>query len=537
MDIKVLTHRLCLNVLLSVALLLISVIASLAVIDHVRIGSDAYENIVYRKDLVADVLPPPIFQIESQLILYQLADDPKGPAAAGFKEDLAKHLKEYQERLAYWTAHGLEPEETQEIQAIDATVQKYQDAITTKFLPLVNEGDKLGCRKLIATTLRPLFDEHRKAADVLIQNALAEAKLHETIGHRNAKYAFWGLSGFAALAILITLFINIQTVRRVAAPIESFLADLTTSVQDLSTSMLNLKAASNGLADGSSRSAASLEQTVASLENLADLTRHNADHARQADQLSQTGNKQATSGEEVARQVTVEAVERLTALRTSLAEIDRSTKETAKVVETIDEIAFQTNLLALNAAVEAARAGEAGAGFAVVADEVRNLAQRSAEEVKSTSVLMERSRIAAESVVKSAAELEAHLRHSLESRVVAAFADVVLGTRKVTDLMSEVSKASIEQSSGVEQIRKALAEIDQVTQSNAAVAEETASTSDDVSARAQRIAYDVDVVLARISGKPIPVEGIPQATGTAPERTTANRLTSGGRTTRTNHFG
>ena len=203
----------------------------------------------------------------------------------------------------------------------------------------------------------------------------------------------------------------------------------------------------------------------------------------------------------MAKQVAGDAVERLAALRRSLSEIDAATKETAKVVETIDEIAFQTNLLALNAAVEAARAGEAGAGFAVVADEVRSLAQRSAEEVKSTSALMDRSRQAAEKVVAAAADLEGHLRHRLEQDVVGAFARVVAGTQQVTALMGEVSQATGEQSQGVEQIRKALAEIDQVTQSNAAVAEETAATSDEVSGRAETLQTDVDVLIATANGR------------------------------------
>ena len=501
MDIKVLTHRLRLNIVFSILFLVCAVGAALLVIGQVRIGSTNYHDIVKRKDLLADIIPPPVFLMEAQLIVYQLADDPAGPSAADLKEQLANLRNVHQQRMDHWMSASLEKEEMAHIQAIHLSVQNYLTAIDKEFLPLVNDGDKLGCRKLVATVLKPRYLEHKNIVDELIPHATAEATHYENKGLRDSQYAVYGLSGFALLAILVTLALNVQTVRRVAGPIETFLAKLTGSVEILSSSMLQLKNASSGLSDGSRRSAASLEQTVASLENLSDLTRRNADHARQADQLSQTGNHQAANGEEVARQVTADAVERLTALRQSLAEIDRATKETAKVVETIDDIAFQTNLLALNAAVEAARAGEAGAGFAVVADEVRNLAQRSAEEVKSTSVLMERSRVAAEAVVRSAADLESHLRQSLETRVVAAFAEVVLGTRKVTDLMSEVSKASTEQTLGVEQIRKALAEIDHVTQANAAVAEETAATSDEVNNRAQQIAQDVDDVLERISGR------------------------------------
>ena len=137
----------------------------------------------------------------------------------------------------------------------------------------------------------------------------------------------------------------------------------------------------------------------------------------------------------------------------------------------------------------------------MVADEVRSLAQRSAEEVKNTSLLMERSRKATAQVVQAATDLETQLREGLEHQVVEAFGQVVAGTRKVTDLMTEVSNATKDQIQGVDQIRKALAEIDQVTQSNAALAEETSATSDEVSNRTTGIAEDVDGVLQRIAGR------------------------------------
>jgi methyl-accepting chemotaxis protein len=260
--------------------------------------------------------------------------------------------------------------------------------------------------------------------------------------------------------------------------------------------IIQVRSTSNGLSDGSSRTAASLEETVASLENLASLTRRNAEHAREADAQAKAANQSAMTGETEARNATADVAQRLTALRESLAEIEQATKQTSKVVETIDEIAFQTNLLALNAAVEAARAGDAGAGFAVVADEVRNLAQRSAEEVKSSNSLMERSRQSAERVVATANELEHHLRRVLETDLTAAFSRVVEGTSKVTSLMSDVSHATGEQAQGVDQIRAAMTEIDQVTQANAASAEETAAVSNDLAARAESVRASVDDLLA-----------------------------------------
>lgn len=498
-----LSKRLRLAAIISVLSLVVTVVMSLGIINNVRIGSDNYHEIIHDKDVLADILPPPLFVVETRLYAYLVAIDPKGPKVEERKADLARLEKELLDRAKYWAQEDIDQETTKLLAEVIDSGKAVFAVIRTDFMTKVDAGDSAGALKVLGDQFDPAYREHRKKV-----NALVEVTNKSSAGHEQGSMAVslagvWAIAGFGFLASLVTLLANISTLRKIAAPIEAFIASLTESVGALSTSMLHLKQASSGLADGSSRSAASLEETVASLENLADLTRRNADHARQADTLAQTGNSEASAGEAVAKRAAVDAVERLGALRKSLADIDQATKETAKVVETIDEIAFQTNLLALNAAVEAARAGEAGAGFAVVADEVRNLAQRSAEEVKSTSALMERSRASAEKVVAAAAELEDHLRQSLEQDVVTAFAKVVEGTRKVTALMSEVSQATHEQSQGVEQIRKALAEIDQVTQSNAAVAEETAATSDEVAGRAEALSSDVEILIATASGKSV----------------------------------
>jgi hypothetical protein len=524
MDIAVLSRRLRLSIILSILSLMVAVLGSLAVISEVRIGSPRYEGIIRYKDLMADLLPPPMFIVESHLVVYQLADDPRGPNVPALRERLAGLMKDYQIRNELWQSAPLSTEEQDLLAKSDATVQAYFSAVREKFLPLVAAGDKLGCRKLISANLTLLYDDHRKAIDALLPITDASSTAIVAGGLHLARWSVIGLSIFAVLAVLLTIWINLRTLRQIAAPIEKFLASLIDSVGELNGSMKHLHKASGELADGSSRSAASLEQTVASLENLTELTRNNATHARQANLLAEAGNAKATAGEKIAQGVATDAAERLGNLRRNLTEINNATRETAKVVETIDEIAFQTNLLALNAAVEAARAGEAGAGFAVVADEVRSLAQRSAEEVKTSGLLMERSRQAAEQVVKAAADLEQHLRHQLEHEVVAAFKEVVEGTHKVKSLMSDVSQATDEQSQGVEQIRKALAEIDQVTQSNAAVAEETSATSEAVNQRAGQIAINIDDLLAHISGQRMPPDDATTATSPSPGAETRKTL-------------
>jgi methyl-accepting chemotaxis protein len=194
------------------------------------------------------------------------------------------------------------------------------------------------------------------------------------------------------------------------------------------------------------------------------MTKQNSDHAGQADRLMKGSNQSLDKANNSMKELTV-----------SMDGISKASEETSKIIKTIDEIAFQTNLLALNAAVEAARAGEAGAGFAVVADEVRNLALRAAESARSTSELIE-------GTVKTINE-----GSGLVNSTSAAFSEVTASSAKVGELVSEIAAASDDQAQGIEQVNTAVAEMDKVTQQNAATAEESASASEEMSAQAEQI--------------------------------------------------
>ena len=307
------------------------------------------------------------------------------------------------------------------------------------------------------------------------------------------------LSIVIAIAIIGAGVIWFFMAHRIASRINMVVDQLTEASNQVTSASNQIAQSGQEMAEGASEQASSLEEISSSLEELSSMTKQNADNAKQADSLA--GN---------ARDATASGGEALARLQDAINRIKASSDETAKIVKTIDEIAFQTNLLALNAAVEAARAGEAGKGFAVVAEEVRNLAQRSAEAAKDTAELIEESQHNADGGVTVTQEVSSTLTQVTES------------VHKVSQLVGEVSAASDEQSEGIEQINTAVSQLDQVTQGNAANAEESASASEELSAQARELEDTVNVLASIVGGHQGNGTG-PQAAAisAAPKRTAA----------------
>jgi len=246
--------------------------------------------------------------------------------------------------------------------------------------------------------------------------------------------------------------------------INTLIKNLDEALTQVASASGQISSGSQTLSQGSSEQASSLEEVSSSLQEMASMTKRNADSAKEAQSLSEGALTIADRG-----------VESMKHLSDAIHKIKVSSDSTAKIIKTIDEIAFQTNLLALNAAVEAARAGDAGKGFAVVAEEVRNLAMRSAESAKNTANMIEESVKNAESGV------------SLNQEVLRNLSEINIQVNKVSAVMAEIAAASKQQSQGVAQVSNAVDKMNQVVQQVAANAEESASAAEELSGQAEEM--------------------------------------------------
>ena len=287
--------------------------------------------------------------------------------------------------------------------------------------------------------------------------------------------------------------------RYIDRPLDNVIGQIDAASAQTASAASEIASSSQALADGASTQAASLEETSASLEELSSMTKGNAANADSAKQLSGETRAAAETGHDD-----------MAEMRRAMDAIKTSSSDIAKIIKTIDEIAFQTNILALNAAVEAARAGEAGMGFAVVAEEVRALAQRSAHSAKETAQKIEVAINNGEHGVR------------ISAKVAQSLDVIVEKARQVDKLVAEISTASHEQTQGIGQINTAVSEMDKVTQTNAAGAEETAAAAEQLNSQAAALKDSVEDLRQLVDGHRNVATGIytkPPAPPAAPPRT------------------
>ncbi len=504
-------------------LVLAGVVAAISLTALLKVGNFLADQTALKvfdaKDVTADILPPPMYLIEMRLLLALAADGDVPLDLA--KTELARLSKEYGDRANHWRAnppHGLETD----LLGVQhqAAMQMLERAPAVLQAIEAKNADAL---KTSMAKVHELYLEHRSGVDKTVKRALgfADSSMAERQATQTQLLVATVVALLAACGVLggLGLWIGRNVMRASGAePAEvsavanavaqgnltvdvpllpgdttSTMAAMQRMCQELSRLVAQVRGVSQviatsaeQIASGNSdlnarteQQAGSLQQTASAMEQLSGTVQHTAEAAGQAAELAQKASEVAARGSRVVHNV-VQTMDAITS----------SSRQIAEITTVIDGIAFQTNILALNAAVEAARAGEQGRGFAVVASEVRSLAQRSADAAKEIKNLISRS---VEQVEQGTV---------LVDQAGKTMGEIVGSSQRVSDIVAEITSASVEQSSGVQQVGEAVTQMDQATQQNAALVEESAAAAESLKGQAQGMVKAMAVFKLSTEGHP-----------------------------------
>jgi methyl-accepting chemotaxis protein len=340
-----------------------------------------------------------------------------------------------------------------------------------------DEGRPDEAQQLSKAKSRPLMERNvarLRAMEGRVKEQIARAETDDA----GSRAALLLTIAFLFAVALVTAGFAVYVVRGIVSTLRDLTATLSEGAGQVTSAASQVAMSAQNLSQGATEQAASLEETSASMEEMTAMTRQNATHSHEA----------ATLMAEVDRKVS-QSNQALEAMVASMTNIQDSSTKVSKIIKAIDEIAFQTNILALNAAVEAARAGDAGMGFAVVADEVRNLAQRSAQAARDTACLIDES---STSAAQGAVKVE---------QVAVAIAEVTTTVGQVKALVEGISDASRQQAQGIDQVTQAVSQMERVTQTTAATAEESAGASEELNAQAEATMETVCAMAVLVDGR------------------------------------
>jgi len=369
-------------------------------------------------------------------------------------EDAIKKFDAMYALIAQLRANSVEATNLEQLKTIELTAKAYEVSLREISTILHDAAQESQVRIKMA-------NEVLSAAEAVVEIGLKNVGEISKESTQSLNVSSWvmiiGLIVAVVLSIIVALFIIRSIVKIVTEAVKS-LSEGTTQVVSASE---QISSASVSLAEGASSQASSVEEVSATIEEATASNNQNAENSREANLLAQHSNDAAKVGNQ-----------RVQDLMGAMEKITDSSQKIAKIIKTIDEIAFQTNLLALNAAVEAARAGEHGLGFAVVAEEVKNLAERSAGAAKEITGIIESSI----DQVKAGTEVANKTKES--------FTEILNGIKKTSDLIGEIAISAKEQAEGMNQIATAMGSVDQITQQNASASEETAAAAEELNAQA-----------------------------------------------------
>ena len=476
--------------------------------------TDAAQRALVSKDVTADILPPPLYLIELRLVLSEAVEGTMPLPAA--QAEAARLEKEYGERVAYWTQNPPYGLQAQLLGKQHEAGTRFLAASHTVLAALAG-GDAAGAQAALQKA-NLAYLAHREGVDdtVRVSTAFSDAAMatlaqmqrHLRIAQlavfalsavvllglgRWAHRAVWSASGgepahAAAIATAVAggnLAVEVPVsdgdetsvmaaMRRMCDNLSGIVAQVRSGSDGMATASMQIAQGNMELSARTEQQASALEETAASMAQLSATVKHNADNSVQARRLAETANDAALKGgEAVGRMVD------------TMKAINDSSRQIADIVGVIDGIAFQTNILALNAAVEAARAGEQGRGFAIVAGEVRTLAGRSAEAARAIKSLI------------GASVDRAEQGAGIAAAAGTTMAEILGSIRRVSEVVAEISTASVAQSAGVAQVGEAVTQMDQATQSNAALVQQSAAAAESLRMQAQQLVDAVTVFRLR----------------------------------------
>lgn len=357
---------------------------------------------------------------------------------------------------------------------------------------------KLGARS-VRISVSPITDDNGKSSGSIVEwiDRTQELQAEEEVNSVVSRALEGDLTQRVQLAGKTGFFESLSSgLNRLLGDTASAISSIRTSATEVQKGADEISAGNANLSQRTEQQASSLEETASSMEEMTSTVKQNADNATQADQLASAARNRAEEGGNV-----------VSAAVKAMSEINSSSQRISDIIGVIEEIAFQTNLLALNAAVEAARAGEQGRGFAVVAGEVRSLASRSATAAKEIKELIQDS----VQKVEAGTGLVTQSGQTLEH--------IVVSIKKVSDIVAEIAAASREQSAGIDQVNRAVMQMDEVTQQNAALVEEAAAASQSMAEQARNLSrtmekYRLDE--SAVAASSSPVSSAPRSSGTKP---------------------
>ena len=445
---------------ISILLLLLAIVSSVSITGLTRLENfaaarlrdDAIPGIVYMGDVAQYGLRG---YIRTLVASNAVTTAERDKALAQADENIAKAteaLQKYEEAIT-------SQEDRRNFELLKQKRAAYRDARQT-YVALLKAGKNEESVAFENATFDPAFAGYRDQIAVMLKwnQDVAFAVTGEMIS--TASRASFVSKAFSVVAVIAGIVIGMFLTRGINRALRAISTTIQQGSEQVAAAAGQVSSTSQSLAEGASEQAASLEETSSSLEEMASMAKRNAENVQQAKELSGQTRVAADTGTNDMQE-----------MKQAMDAIKASSDDVAKIIKTIDEIAFQTNILALNAAVEAARAGEAGAGFAVVADEVRNLAQRSAQSAKETATKIE------ESIAKSIHGVQ------ISEKVATSLNAIAEKTRKVDSIVAEIATASNEQRQGVDQVNLAVGQMDKVTQSTASNAEETSAAAEELNAQ------------------------------------------------------